>query len=224
MLRLLLDWEGAWAWSWAWTQSTTTDTTTTTTDTTTNQTPATSSDKGIDSATVRYKNMQERIKQEKLEKELNSYKEKESKAPQEFTKENDPDGTKELDYRVEERASKILKETLEKLWLEDKIEEIHQTKRMDDFFKSVESEFPAFEKFGIKPTRDELQKALLSLDKDGITPLQLIWLAKLPELMNLIKPPSMVPGDWWRTNGQDRVRTQEEINAEIYKANWVFGY
>lgn len=114
---------------------------------------------------------------------------------------------------------------MKELGLAETLEKIQYEREQEAFFKQVEEAVPKFTELGIEaPTRQELQATLETIDTKGITREQLILLSRAEQVLGLLKPKGFAPGDGGKPTDIGRAKTQDEINAEIFKAHKAFGY
>jgi len=107
--------------------------------------------------------------------------------------------------------------------LEETLNQLKADKQLDEFFGVVDKSMETFKEFGITASREELQSVMNDLDTKGITPEQLIAITKLPDILKAMKTPGgFKPGDGGKANTDARPKTQEEIQAEIFKKHGVF--
>ena len=64
----------------------------------------------------------------------------------EFNEETDPDGSKEMDYKIKTESERMVKEQLDKLGLNDKIASIEREREIENFRKGVLDSEKDFEK------------------------------------------------------------------------------
>lgn len=177
--------------------------------------------KDKDSAT-RYQISRQKERADKAEKLLAELLQKSKEKQPKFDEENDPDWTKEIDYKIQKGIDEWLRQSLDKLWIKDTLTQIQYEREQEKFFEVVEQSTGKFKDLWIEtPNREELIKALDVIDKKGITPEQLIAITKLDSILSSIKKPTFTPWEWGKPN-VERPLTQEEINANIYKKHWVF--
>ena len=109
--------------------------------------------------------------------------------------------------------------------MDETLQKIQYEREQDTFFKQVEEAIPRFAELGIEaPDRKALQATLEALDTKGITREQLILLSRAEQVLGLLKPKGFAPGNGGKPADSGGEKTQEEINAEIFKAHKVFGY
>lgn len=153
---------------------------------TTTQTQAPAKDPA---AATRYQITREREKAAAIAKEFEDYKAKMAQPQQKFDPTNDPDGTKEIEAIAERKAMELMEKRFKELGLEEKVAELRYEKEQDQFFSVVESQFDAFKKLGITPpTRAEMLETMTVINEKGITPDQLIAIARHEEIISKLKP------------------------------------
>lgn len=175
-------------------------------------------------AEKRYQTQRFRERAEKAEAELAKFHAERSKYKPTFDAESDPDGSKERQWEIDSRAQELLSKQLKELGIEDKLNAIQYEKEEAEFFEVVNAEAGKFKEYGIDaPTKDELKTVLTTLDTKGITPEQVIMLAKATQIFERMKSGGFKP---W-TGGKPNVTTpksQDEINAAIYASTGAFGF
>ncbi len=106
-----------------------------------------------------------------------------------FDAETDPDGTKEADYRAEQRAQEIVDKRMKDLGLEDTLKSIQYEKEEAKFMEAITTAAEEFKQYGIEvPTKAQLKITLDTLDKNGITPQQAIMLTQAQNIIERLKP------------------------------------
>jgi len=168
-------------------------------------------------AGTRYQISRERSEKDRIQKEFDEYKARQSQAPVKFDSTVDPDGTKEIQHLAALQAQETFQKMMKESGIEDKFSAIQYEKAQNEFFSVVESEFDEFKKFGIDaPTRQEMTQVLTTIADQGITPQQLIAIAKYDQIVERLKPSGFTPGSGGKQS-QERALTQSEINANIFK-------
>lgn len=207
------------------------NTTTTQTDWTTNTDGQTSSNQTDwtkakdDWASMRYQISRAKEEAKQYKAELEKMRQAMNEKKPEFNQETDPDGSKEIEYRAQQIAKAEIERTLKEAWINETLQKIQYEKEMDEFTRHVDSvASETLGKFWIKLSRDEVVSTMQQLDEKGISPLQIALLAKAQDVISKMKPDAIVPWEWAKANAWDRALTQDEINANIYKQFWVFGY
>lgn len=114
---------------------------------------------------------------------------------------------------AQETFQKMMKES----GIEDKFSALQYEKAQNEFFSVVENEFESFKKLGIDaPSRQEMTQVLSDITDKGITPQQLIAIARHDQIMDRMKPSGFTPGTGGKQS-QERALSQAEINADIFK-------
>ena len=112
-------------------------------------------------AGTRYQISRERSEKERIQKEFEDYKVRQSQAPVRFDSTVDPDGTKEIEHLAERKAQETFQKMMKESGIEDKFSALQYEKAQNEFFSVVESEFDEFKKFGIDaPSRQEMTQVL----------------------------------------------------------------
>ena len=204
-----------------------TDTTATATQTDTNtqtdtqQRADTTADKGQnsnnDDASKRWAITREREKRQEIERKYAELEKKLSNPAPKFDENSDPDGTKEIDHRIQTSAEKMLADMMDKLGIKDTLSQIKYEKEQEQFFQVVESRMPELSKLGIEtPSREDMLGAMRQLDEHGITPDQLIILSQLEKVMNRLKPGGFAPDTGGKAEPTKEL-SQKEINDNIFR-------
>lgn len=178
-------------------------------------------------AEMRYHISRERERANQVQKEFDEYKAKTSQPPQKFDATNDPDGTKELDYRAAQKAEEIVQKILKESGIDQKVNELHYKNEQDNFFGVVEKSFDKFKSLGIEPpSRQEMIDVMSTLNEKGVTPEQLIALARFEQITGKLKPTGFSPSDWGKPaiSNNAAPKSNEEVFASIYQKHGVFGY
>jgi len=145
-------------------------------------------------AEKRYQTQRFRERAEKAEQELAKLQAERAKYKPTFDADSDPDGSKERQWEIDNRAQELLSKQLKELGIEDKLNAIQYEKEEREFFEVVGAESEKFKAFGIDaPTKDELKTVLTNLDTKGITPEQVIMLAKATQIFERMKSGGFKP-------------------------------
>lgn len=169
------------------------------------------------SAGIRYQISRERADKERISKEFEDYKARQGQAPKKFDMDEDPDGTMEIKHLAAMEAQETFQKMMKESGIEDKFSALQYEKAQNEFFSVVEGEFENFKKLGIDaPSRQEMTQVLAMIADQGITPQQLIAIAKHDQIMDKMKLSGFSPGNGGKQS-QERTLTQAEVNANIFK-------
>ena len=135
-----------------------------------------------------------------------------------FTEESDPDGSKELEHKIAIETEKRLAETLSKLGLKEKIENIERDRERENFLNLVSDSGKDLEKYWITVDPEQAKNVLLEIEQSGwLTPRQLTVLAHMEDILGKLTPKKGMPspGTWGKPNPAATPKTARDVTNSV---------
>lgn len=139
-----------------------------------------------------------------------------------FNEENDPDGSKEMEYRAKAEAEKVYAENAKSL--EERLEAAERRQAIEDLRRDLSSDSKDFEKIWITINTEAAINVLHEIEKaGGLTPRQLNILAHSEQLMKSALPKKTMPapGEGGVVKPTEAPKTRREAFDAIWAAHWM---